>query len=116
MRRGFSVARESGGIDVDGAKQVGMPGRRQGDVVDIGVVATHVTQSASRIPGLRRRVVVVNSARRRCCADATRYRLANGETICHSPRRWQFGPKIAADLRPSADRPAFRTSLVAAAG
>ena len=33
-----------------------------------------------------------------------------GETI--SPRRWQFDSKIAADLRPSADGSAVRTSLV----
>jgi len=29
------------------------------------------------------------------------------------PPRWQFDPKIAADLRPSADGSAARTSLVA---
>jgi len=33
----------------------------------------------------------------------SRYRPGGGETIC--PRRWQFDPKIAADLRPSADGP-----------
>jgi len=31
-------------------------------------------------------------------------------------RRWQFDPKIAADLRPSAYRSAVRTSLVAGGG
>jgi len=34
--------------------------------------------------------------------NATTYRPGGGETIC-PPRRWQFDPKIAADLRPSAD-------------
>jgi len=33
-----------------------------------------------------------------------------------SPRRWQFDPKIAADLRPSADGSAVCTSLVAGGG
>jgi len=37
-----------------------------------------------------------------------------GETICR-PRRWQFDPKIAADLRPSADGSAVCTSLVVGA-
>ena len=37
-----------------------------------------------------------------------------GETICR--RRWQFDPKITADLRPSADWSAVRTSLVAGGG
>jgi len=37
-----------------------------------------------------------------------------GETIC--PRRLQFNPKIAADLRPSVDWSAVRTSLVAGGG
>ena len=32
------------------------------------------------------------------------------------PRRWQFDPKIAADLHPSADGSAVRTSLVAGGG
>ena len=31
-------------------------------------------------------------------------------------RRWQFDPKIAADLRPSADGSAVRTSLEAGGG
>ena len=44
----------------------------------------------------------------------TRYRAGGGETIC--PRRWQFDPKIAADLRPSADGSAVRTPLVAGGG
>jgi len=34
----------------------------------------------------------------------------------YAPRRWQFDPKIAADLRPSAYRSAVRTSLVAGGG
>jgi len=42
------------------------------------------------------------------------YRPGGGETIC--PRRWQFDPKIAADLRPSADGSAVHTSLVAGGG
>ena len=33
-----------------------------------------------------------------------------------TPRRRQFDPKIAADLRPSADGSAVRTSLVAGGG
>ena len=44
----------------------------------------------------------------------TRYRPGRGETIC--PRQWQFDPKIAANLRPSADGSAVRTSLVAGGG
>jgi len=44
----------------------------------------------------------------------TRYRTGGGKTI--GPRRWQFDPKIAADLRPSADGSAVRTSLVAGVG
>ena len=61
----------------------------------------------------------------------TRYRHGGGETIC--PGRWQFDdgisfrresghlrqstdPKIATDLRPSADRSAVRTFLVAGGG
>jgi len=32
------------------------------------------------------------------------------------PRRWQFDPKIVADLRPSADESAVHTSLVAGGG
>jgi len=63
--------------------------------------------------------------------DVTRYRPGGGETIY--PRRWQFDcgisfrrqsgrlrqsvdPKIAADLRPSADGSAVRTSLAAGGG
>jgi len=46
--------------------------------------------------------------------NETRFRPGGGETI--SPRRWQFDPKIAADLRPSADGPSVRTSLVAGGG
>jgi len=50
----------------------------------------------------------------------TSYRPGGGETIC-PPSRWQFDgdisfrhqSKIAADLRPSADGSAVRTSLVA---
>jgi len=38
----------------------------------------------------------------------------SGETICR-PRRWQFDPKIAADLRPSADGSTVCTSLVVGA-
>ena len=34
----------------------------------------------------------------------------------YAPRRWQFDPKIAADLRPSAYKSAVRTSLVAGGG
>ena len=56
----------------------------------------------------------------------TRYRPGAGETICS--RRWQFAanqttcvspcmdPKIAANLRPSADGSAVRTCLVAGGG
>ena len=44
----------------------------------------------------------------------TRYRPGGGETI--RPRRWRYDPKIAADVRPSADGSAFRTSLVAGGG
>ena len=39
------------------------------------------------------------------------YHSGGGGTICNPP--WQFGPKIAADLRPSVDGSAVRTSLVA---
>jgi len=62
----------------------------------------------------------------------TSYRPGGGETICPG-RRWQFDggillrcqsghlrqsmdPKIAADLRPSADGSAVRTSLMAGGG
>jgi len=49
-----------------------------------------------------------------CLFILTRYRPGGGKTI--GPRRWQFDPKIAADLRPSADGSAVRTSLVAGVG
>jgi len=42
--------------------------------------------------------------------------LAPGAARRYAPRRWQFDPKIAADLRPSAYRSAVRTSLVAGGG
>jgi len=44
----------------------------------------------------------------------TKYRPGGSETIC--PRRWQFNPKIAADLRLSADGSAVRISLVVGGG
>jgi len=46
--------------------------------------------------------------------NQTKYRPGGGETIC--PRRWQLDPKIAADLRPSANWSAVNTSLVAGGG
>jgi len=48
--------------------------------------------------------------------DITRTRCRPGAARRHAPRRWQSDPKIAADLRPSADVSAVRTSLVAGAG
>jgi len=42
--------------------------------------------------------------------------IAPGAAIRYAPSRWQFDPKIAADLRPSADASAVRTSLVAGGG
>ena len=43
--------------------------------------------------------------------------IAPGAARQYAPRRWQFDPKIAADLRPSADGwSAVRTSLVAGGG
>ena len=38
--------------------------------------------------------------------------IAPGAARRYVPRRWQFDTKIAADLRPSADGSAVRTSLV----
>jgi len=43
-------------------------------------------------------------------------RIAPGAARRYAPCRWQFDPKIAADLRPSADRSAVPTSLVAGGG
>ena len=43
---------------------------------------------------------------------STRCRSGGSETICPPPPPMQFDPKIVADLRPSMDRSAVRTSLV----
>ena len=43
-------------------------------------------------------------------------RIAPGAARRYAPRRWQFNPKIAADLRPSADRSTVPTYLVAGGG
>jgi len=66
------------------------------------------------------------SVERSTCRGETRYRPGGGETICPPPmavRRWLaylftanraiVDQKIVADLRPSADGSAVRTSLVA---
>ena len=60
---------------------------------------------------------VTDSSYRQCSGTETRYRPrgGGGETIC-PPRRWQFDPKIAADLHPSADGSTVHTSLVAGGG
>jgi len=42
--------------------------------------------------------------------------IAPGAARRYAPRRWQFDPKIAADLLPSADGSAVRTPLVAGGG
>ena len=46
----------------------------------------------------------------------TRYRPPRQGARRYVPRRWQFDPKIAADLRPSADGSAVCTFLVAVGG
>jgi len=43
-------------------------------------------------------------------------RIAPGAARRYAPRRWQFNPKIAANLRRSADWSAVPTSLVAGGG
>jgi len=48
--------------------------------------------------------------------DLTSYRPGGGETICPAADGGSTAAKIAADLRPSADGSAVRTSLVAGGG
>jgi len=50
------------------------------------------------------------------CTTNRKKDIAPGAARRYAPRGWQFGPKTAADLRPSADRSAVCTSLVAGGG
>jgi len=61
------------------------------------------------------------SARKRVNATPSSIRIFNKLSPLERrddmpPRRWQFDPKIAADLRPSADESAVGTPLVAGGG
>ena len=50
------------------------------------------------------------------CTTNRKKDIALGAARRYAPRGWQFDPKTAADLRPSADGSAVRTSLVAGGG
>jgi len=95
---------------------------------DMSSTATGSAQSAnsSRLLAFRNGLQTTINNRHRCChlpnnaenVIITRYRPGSGETIRLSAewRRWQLDPKIAADLRPSADASAVRASPLAGGG